>query len=82
MAAKDTPAEALLKKVRKLEENLTCPNCGTYNQFGFGSVCVKFKTFVCDLCKTSVGKHLLVLITLMWHVGLRKYAFTAPGHLS
>lgn len=30
-----------------------CPNCGTYNQFGFGNVCVKFKTFVCDLCKSS-----------------------------
>ena len=54
MAAKETPAEILLKKVRKIEENLVCPNCGTFNQYGFGNVCVKFKTFVCDLCKTSV----------------------------
>ena len=48
-------AETLLKKIRKLESNLTCPNCGSESSagLGFGSVCVKFKTFVCDMCKTS-----------------------------
>lgn len=45
--------ELLLKALRKLESNRICPNCGTFNQYGFSSVCVKFKTFVCDLCKTS-----------------------------
>ncbi len=46
-------AENILKKLRKLETNMTCPNCGTPAQagVGFGNVCVKFKTFVCDLCK-------------------------------
>lgn len=32
------------------------PNCGTIapQGIGFGSVCVKFKTFVCDLCELSL----------------------------
>jgi len=48
-------AENVLKKIRKLESNMNCPNCNTPAQkgIGFGNVCVKFKTFVCDLCKTS-----------------------------
>jgi len=47
--------EVLLKKLRRLESNSICPNCGTHapQGIGFGSICVKFKTFVCDLCKTS-----------------------------
>ena len=47
--------ELMLKKLRRLPANMTCPNCGTPAQpgIGFGNVCVKFKTFVCDLCKTS-----------------------------
>lgn len=45
--------EALLKQLRKLPENKICPNCGTASEFGFGSVCVKYNYFVCDLCKTS-----------------------------
>jgi hypothetical protein len=47
--------ELMLKKLRRLESNMKCPNCGTPAQpgIGFGNVCVKFKTFVCDLCKTS-----------------------------
>eukprot|EP01038_Epipyxis_sp_PR26KG_P011778 gene11778-15759_t len=57
MSNKSAPmsAELLLKKLRKLEGNMTCPNCGTVAQsgIGFGNVCVKYKTFVCDLCKTS-----------------------------
>jgi Putative GTPase activating protein for Arf len=45
----------MLKKLRKLELNMICPNCGTPAQpgIGFGNICVKFKTFICDLCKTS-----------------------------
>jgi hypothetical protein len=48
-------AEKYLKQVRKLPSNLRCPNCGSESttNLGFGSVCVKFKTFICDLCKTS-----------------------------
>jgi len=47
--------ETRLKKLRRLESNLTCPNCGTAapQGLGFGNVCVKFNTFICDLCKTS-----------------------------
>ena len=47
--------ELMLKKLRKLELNMICPNCGTPAQpgIGFGNICVKFKTFICDLCKTS-----------------------------
>jgi hypothetical protein len=55
MSAKSNPAETLLKKLRKLDQNMVCPNCDTAAQVGvgFGNVCVKFKTFICDLCKTS-----------------------------
>ena len=45
--------EAILKALRRLDGNKLCPNCGHFNDFGYGSVCVKYKTFVCDLCKTS-----------------------------
>ena len=47
--------ELMLKKLRRLESNMKCPNCGTPAQpgIGFGNICVKFKTFICDLCKTS-----------------------------
>ena len=53
MSKGNAQAEATLKRLRKQEQNCVCPNCGTYNQFGFGNVCVKFKTFVCDHCKSS-----------------------------
>lgn len=45
-------AENLLKKLRRLDSNMSCPNCDTHAQpgIGFGNVCVKFKTFVCDHC--------------------------------
>ena len=34
---------------------MKCPNCGTSAPpgIGFGNMCVKYKTFICDLCKTS-----------------------------
>lgn len=51
-ATKITP-EVQLKKIRRLESNMICPNCGVRAPvgLGFGNVCVKFSTFVCDLCK-------------------------------
>lgn len=47
--------EALLKKIRKYDFNKICPNCGTQSPtfLGFGSICMKYKTFICDNCKTS-----------------------------
>eukprot|EP01041_Mallomonas_annulata_P002357 gene2357-4573_t len=49
-----TDPEILLKKIRKLESNKVCPNCGAESSnLGFGNVCIKFKTFICDMCKTS-----------------------------
>jgi len=55
MSDESKRAEDLLKKLRRLPENSACPNCGTQapHGIGFGNICVKFKTFVCDLCKTS-----------------------------
>ena len=53
------PADTLLRKVRKEAANMSCPNCGTQAQagIGFGNVCVKFKTFVCDSCKLTAAIH-------------------------
>jgi ribosomal protein L44E len=53
--SKVTP-ETRLKKLRKLDVNTVCPNCGTRAQpgIGFGNVCVKFSTFICDYCKRHV----------------------------
>ena len=50
-----TKEEQLLRRLRKLEANSRCANCHTAapRGIGFGNVCVKFGTFVCDLCKTS-----------------------------
>ena len=47
--------ELALKKLRRLESNMKCPNCGTPAPpgIGFGNMCIKYKTFICDLCKTS-----------------------------
>lgn len=49
-------ADAVLRKLRKLEANMICPNCETKapNGVGFGNVCVKYRTFVCDLCKKYI----------------------------
>ena len=50
-----TKEEQLLRRLRKLEANSRCANCHTAapRGIGFGNVCVKFGTFVCDMCKTS-----------------------------
>ena len=48
-------AEALAKltALRRLPGNKRCPNCGTESRLGFTAVCVKYATFVCDVCKSS-----------------------------
>jgi hypothetical protein len=46
-------AESAVKKLARLPANTCCPNCGTQKKFGFGTVCIKYLTFVCDACKTS-----------------------------
>ena len=46
-------AEERVKQLAKLKFNTICPNCGTQKKFGFGTVCIKFFTFVCNECKSS-----------------------------
>mmetsp|Transcript_34156 Transcript_34156/g.54706 ORF Transcript_34156/g.54706 Transcript_34156/m.54706 type:complete len:420 (+) Transcript_34156:102-1361(+) len=46
-------AEQLLGKLRKLAANKECVNCKEVSRLGFGAVCVKFNTFVCNYCKSS-----------------------------
>lgn len=46
-------AEAAVKKLARLPANQTCPNCGTHKKFGFSTVCIKYHTFVCNMCKAS-----------------------------
>ena len=46
-------AEAAVKKLSRLPENCICANCGTTSRYGFSSVCIKYLTFVCNLCKTA-----------------------------
>jgi len=48
-----TPAEQKVRKLAKLSGNCTCANCGTQQNHGFSTVCIKFHTFVCNMCKTS-----------------------------
>ena len=49
------PADDLLKKLRRLPGNMVCSNCNTTapKGIGFGNICVAFRTFVCNYCKTS-----------------------------
>lgn len=53
MAAPSAAAEAAVKKLARIGGNTICPNCGTEKKFGFGTVCMKFLTFVCNECKSS-----------------------------
>jgi len=48
----NTP-EAQVKKLSRLPANTVCANCGKKKDFGFSSVCIKYRTFVCDFCKSS-----------------------------
>jgi hypothetical protein len=46
-------AEAAVKKLARVPGNTVCANCGTTRKFGFGTVCIKYLTFVCNNCKSS-----------------------------
>ncbi|GBG34746.1 Arf-GAP domain and FG repeat-containing protein 1 [Hondaea fermentalgiana] len=46
-------AETLLNKLRKLGANRECVNCKAQSRLGFGAICVKYGTFVCNYCKSS-----------------------------
>ncbi|OQS06247.1 hypothetical protein THRCLA_20414 [Thraustotheca clavata] len=46
-------AEGALNILRKLEANKACANCDTISKFGHSNVCDKFKTFVCNNCKSA-----------------------------
>lgn len=46
-------AEEKVKRLAKKKSNTICPNCGNVKKFGFGTVCIKFYTFVCNECKSS-----------------------------
>lgn len=45
--------EAAVKKLSRLPSNCECPNCGTTCKYGFSTVCIKYYTFVCNMCKSS-----------------------------
>lgn len=49
----DKATEKELQRLRRLPENRVCPNCRAESQLGFGAVCMAFKTFVCDQCKSA-----------------------------
>ncbi|KDO22934.1 hypothetical protein SPRG_11778 [Saprolegnia parasitica CBS 223.65] len=46
-------AEAALNTIRKLEANKACANCDAVAKFGHSNICEKFKTFVCNNCKSA-----------------------------
>jgi hypothetical protein len=48
----NTP-EDNLKTLSKLEANKYCANCDAVAKFGHGNICEKFKTFVCNNCKSA-----------------------------
>ena len=56
--------EELLAKIRKIEENKYCVNCGEYAKLGHTNVCgtprgcschrvVPYSSFVCHMCKSA-----------------------------
>ena len=49
----DPKAELAIKKLARLPANTICPNCGTEKKFGFSTICMKYKTFVCNMCKAG-----------------------------
>ena len=53
MAVPSASAEVAIKKLARVGGNTICPNCGTEKKFGFGTVCMKYLTFVCNECKSS-----------------------------
>jgi len=53
MPSEEDKANELLGKIRKEASNKICANCNNVSRLGFGAVCTKYNTFVCDLCKVS-----------------------------
>ncbi|KAH9245959.1 hypothetical protein BASA81_016500 [Batrachochytrium salamandrivorans] len=51
MTTKQT--EEYLQKLRRLPGNKSCANCLVQSRLGFGAVCMKFSSFVCDNCKSA-----------------------------
>mmetsp|Transcript_39189 Transcript_39189/g.71346 ORF Transcript_39189/g.71346 Transcript_39189/m.71346 type:complete len:644 (+) Transcript_39189:54-1985(+) len=50
----DPDAEKELQKLRKLDSNKKCPNCGKDGGLaGHNAVCVPYKTFICTDCKSA-----------------------------
>jgi len=45
--------EKELTRLRRLPENRICPNCLHEERLGHQSVCMLFKTFICDHCKSA-----------------------------
>lgn len=45
--------EEYIRRLSRAPGNTVCPNCGEEKQFGFGTICIKFNTFVCNECKSS-----------------------------
>jgi len=49
----DKATERELQRLRKLPENRICPNCLKEDRIGFKGVCMAFKTFICNDCKSA-----------------------------
>lgn len=45
--------EEYLQKIRRTPSNKLCANCRAPSRLGFSAVCVKYGSFVCDLCKSA-----------------------------
>eukprot|EP00966_Prymnesium_polylepis_P307726 7111172-Prymnesium_polylepis.1 len=43
----------VLNKLRRLPENKKCGSCNYEDRMGFKNVCMKFKIFICDDCKSA-----------------------------
>lgn len=53
MPETDKATERELQRLRKLPENRICPNCFKEDRIGFKGVCMVYKTFVCNNCKSA-----------------------------
>lgn len=49
----DPVAERELAKLKRLEANKACANCGVVAKHGHGAVCMAYATFVCHTCKSA-----------------------------
>lgn len=49
----DAMTDPALTAIRRLPENKACANCSSESQFGHSNVVVKFRSFVCDNCKSA-----------------------------